>query len=563
MKKIWNNLDKNYFKIFFLTLLLFTPWISRYYIEGHDTAYHVANIYGLIDSIDTIFKAKILPGIANNFGYGSPIFYPQFTHIVAALFAQGLSLFSLNVLYSLKITHFLSMYFSGVFMYKLIKEVSHDKKIALLAAFFYMTFPYHLADIFVRDALAEVFVFTFLPLVLLGLHYLFQDNKKKFYLCFTIGYLGLIHSHLVMTVYTTIFIIVCFLFNLKKVFKRDRILALCISSFFILILSMPFLIPLLEHKFFGNYVVFLPNYVVNGYSISQEALSFFDLFLLKPNESTNIMFFLNIFVVYLAIISILKYKKISNEKNKWIIQSAIIFTVLGMLMINEFFPWKKIPSILLLLQFPWRLETFISFGISILAAFSFLTFNKEDKKIRSFLSIVISGFYILFVLSNVNYFKVNLQNYDLNSLGMGYQKEYLPVNTLENITYFSNRSQDVLIKHGEGKIKVLENKVPYLLFETYDVQTPLTLELPRLFYFGYSISFKDSNGKVSKIKYEENENGFIQIVVDGNYRVEVKYTGTKLDQIANYLFMITLIFLGGFACYFGIKKLQKSQKMIK
>ena len=563
MKKIWNNFDKNYLKIFAITFLLFIPWVSRYYINGHDTIYHVANIYGLLDSPESIFQAKILPGIANNFGYGSPLFYPQFTHIITAFFAQGLSLFSLNILYSLKITHFLSMYFSGVFMYKLVKEVSKDKKIAFLAAIFYMTFPYHLADIFIRDALAEVFVFTFLPLIFLGLYYLFQNNKKKFYLCFTVGYLGLIFSHLVMAVYTTIFIIICFLFNLKKVFKKDNIVALCVSSFLILLLSLPFLIPLLEHKFFGDYVVFLPNYVVNEYSISKEALSLFDLFLLKPHESTNIMFFLNIFVCYLAIVGCINYKKICNAKNKWVLQSAIVFTALSLLMINEFFSWKMVPSLLLLLQFPWRLETFLAFGISILAAFSLLSFSKDDQKIKSVLALVLSGFYALFVLSNINYVKMNLQEYDLNNLGMGYQKEYLPVNTLENYDYFSNRNQDVIIKNGHGKINILENDVPYLLFETYDVESSITLELPRLFYFGYSIIGKDVEGNAIEIQYEENENGFIQIVVDGNLQIEVKYIGTKLDQLANWLSAITLIFLIVFGGYFGIKKLQKTKKMIK
>ena len=563
MKKIWNNFDKNYLKIFAITFLLFIPWVSRYYINGHDTIYHVANIYGLLDSPESIFQAKILPGIANNFGYGSPLFYPQFTHIITAFFAQGLSLFSLNILYSLKITHFLSMYFSGVFMYKLVKEVGKDKKIAFLAAIFYMTFPYHLADIFIRDALAEVFVFTFLPLIFLGLYYLFQNNKKKFYLCFTVGYLGLIFSHLVMAVYTTIFIIICFLFNLKKVFKKDNIVALCVSSFLILLLSLPFLIPLLEHKFFGDYVVFLPNYVVNEYSISKEALSLFDLFLLKPHESTNIMFFLNIFVGYLAIVGCINYKKICNAKNKWVLQSAIVFTALSLLMINEFFSWKMVPSLLLLLQFPWRLETFLAFGISILAAFSLLSFSKDDQKIKSVLALVLSGFYALFVLSNINYVKMNLQEYDLNNLGMGYQKEYLPVNTLENYDYFSNRNQDVIIKNGHGKINILENDVPYLLFETYDVESSITLELPRLFYFGYSIIGKDVEGNAIEIQYEENENGFIQIVVDENLQIEVKYIGTKLDQLANWLSAITLIFLIVFGSYFGIKKLQKTKKMIK
>ena len=61
---------------------------------------------------------------------------------------------------------------------------------------------------------------------------------------------------------------------------------------------------------------------------------------------------------------------------------------------------------------------------------------------------------------------------------------------------------------------------------------------------------KITDGKVSKIKYEENENGFIQIIVDGNYRVEVKYTGTNamiISYILSFIFVLVLLFVSNYS----------------
>ena len=58
--------------------------------------------------------------------------------------------------------------------------------------------PYRLGDIVVRSAFNEVFTFLFMPLVLLGLLYLIEGNKKRFYLFFILGCSGLIYSQMVM-----------------------------------------------------------------------------------------------------------------------------------------------------------------------------------------------------------------------------------------------------------------------------------------------------------------------------------------------------------------------------
>ena len=72
------NFDKNYIFIFLVSIFLLFPLINNLYFYGHDTTYHVATILSLIKN--TNYNLKILPIIANDFGYGSGIFYPQLFH---------------------------------------------------------------------------------------------------------------------------------------------------------------------------------------------------------------------------------------------------------------------------------------------------------------------------------------------------------------------------------------------------------------------------------------------------------------------------------------------------
>ena len=114
--------------------------------------------------------------------------------------------------------------------------------------------------------------------------------------------------------------------------------------------------------------------------------------------------------------------------------------------------------------------------------------------------------------------------------GVGVQREYTPVNTVNNLDYYDNRNHDILIKAGEGTVNLITNDVPYLEFE---ITGQVTVELPRLYYIGYTLVDEDNN----KIDLYENENGFIEAKVDeGIYKLD--FTGTSLDKVASVVSLI-------------------------
>ena len=197
-----------FFIIFLASIIIMIPTMQKEYFKGHDTFFHVANINALKDQISLTnpLAKEPLKEIARNFGYGTRLFYPPIPHLIAAYFTKIFS----NVKIGMRLTQWLTFFLSGLTFWLLAKKLFKNKKIALLGSILYMTAPYHLTEVFIRDAFSEMFIPISIPLIILGLLYLIEQNYFKFYLYFIIGYTLAIYSHLAMSIYFTIIIILTF-----------------------------------------------------------------------------------------------------------------------------------------------------------------------------------------------------------------------------------------------------------------------------------------------------------------------------------------------------------------
>ena len=228
-------------------------------------------------------------------------------------------------------------------------------------------------------------------------------------------------------------------------------------------------------------------------------------------------------------------KKIINKmKNDFLFTTGIICTILGLWMSTSLFPWTILPQFLLMIQFPYRLGILITFGISILCYYA-LNKIKIGKRFIIILSIIFCVIMSIFCLRVQNYQHIILKNINISNDGMGWQNEYLPIKTKEKFDYFMTRSNKIIIKSGTANVVIIKNKTPYLKFKV-ETDNIVTLELPRIYYFGYNIY-----NNHEKIPYYENENGFIEIKLNKNSVIEMKYTGTTIDKIAIFLSFLTII----------------------
>ena len=535
------NKSKYIIVIFIFSIIIMLIDLPNGYIKGHDTDFHLSNITAIVDMLswDNLTVQEPLKYVGNNFGYGTRFFYPPLPHLTAAYITKILTVFNIdNVAIGMRITQWLTLFASGITFYLLSIKLFKSKKISMLLSLFYMTAPYHLAEIFVRDAFSEMFIPIAIPLIILGLLYLVEKNYKLFFTCFISGYTIAIYSHLAMTIYFTLIILVTFfIIYFKQIFTKKHILYLIFASIIILLLTASFWMPMLEIKIKGSYGVFMPYYMTSKGALRFSTISISELFAFNREIDFHyIRFNLQLFVTILFFISIIFiFKKKMWKQKEWLFLLA--FTILSSIMITSLFPWYYTPDILQTLQFPWRLALYIAFGVILISGIALKQI--ENKKYFN----IIIGILLVLTLAGTYIYTDHLEEsqIDINNINnekcMGNQAEYLPEKAIKNKDYFDNRSNDIIIQSGSAEINIISDNVPDLTFEA-NISEKTTIELPRLYYMGYTLKLNDKT-----IELTESENGFLQATIDESGTYVLTYSKTTVMKIANILSLGTFIFI--------------------
>lgn len=538
---------KEIFILFAVSLLIMIPFWSNNYVTGDDTDFHMSNIFAILVTManGNSSLSEILPVIGHDFGYGTGIFYPALSHIVSAYMSL---IFLGNITAGLKAVHFLVYFFSALMMYKLVNRVFKNKFVAVIAGIFYITFPYSITEVFRRDALAESFIYLFMPMIVLGLYELFSGNKKAFYIWFIIGYIGIINSHLVLSVYFTAFVLIYLIINIKKVFTKENFIPLLLASIAILLITAPFTVPILQHKALGIYHAFESDSMSNIGTITNSKMYLWEFIVQKTSEKfTSINYYLNLLALMLAIVGIVRFKKIvkDDKKEKNFFLFLVIMSVVAIIMMSQIFPWEYLPKLLVMIQFAWRLEAILIFALSILAALALR--NIQSKKAKIIWMVIILVFNGYTVYNTYDFDKIkehNIEDINVSYWGMGYEKEYLPEVTIQNIDYYDNRGNEIIVnEESDAKVNILEDQTPYLKAEIIDCTETTILELPRIYYLGYKAILIDNDGNEEELNIYMNGNGFIETAVDKSGTLVLTYEGTILSNIAQYCCVITVFVL--------------------
>lgn len=170
----------DYIILIIITGILCIPLInSKIDVYADDGIQHIARAFGTYSSIkqDGIFP-NIISSFANDFGYSWNLFY-------GSLSTYGIIIINFicnNYIIAYKLFAFCVLALSGIFMYKFVIAYSDNSNVALLASILYITFPYHLTDLYTINALGEYTSFMFIPLVFYGLYNLFYTSDKHYYL---------------------------------------------------------------------------------------------------------------------------------------------------------------------------------------------------------------------------------------------------------------------------------------------------------------------------------------------------------------------------------------------
>lgn len=436
-------------------------------------------------------------------------------------------------------------------MYKLVYKIAKNHTAAVISAIYYITAPYHLTDLYTRIAIAELASFMFLPITFIGMYELFKESKKTYNIA--IGAIGLILTHNVIAVYTAIFCFIYMLVNYKKLNNKIIIKSIIINIVLILLCTSFYWVPLLEHYFGATYEVFIPERMFKNATLIGSKLSILDLFITKP---WNMNFHIGLPIVFGIILAFIYINKIEKRYKKEV-TIFLIFGLSSIIMSLKIFPFEYVPNILKMLQFVWRMMEFSVFFLSIVSGIVIAKFINGDDKKKMLLTSIFMIYLVVLVISVKRTTKIpfNEKNYlepiPLENMTTSIHPgcatfEYLPKKAYENFNYLKTRPQNALIIEGKANI-VNENKNGiHFKFEIQNVEEKVTIELPYIYYLGYTAKLTDASEKNKYLEIKESDNGFCMIELYENGTIEVSYTGTiamKITYGLTLIGVVTLIYL--------------------
>lgn len=545
IKEFYNKDICKYLILLFVTLILCMPMFSNklniYYDDGIQ---HIARAIGTEQSMkDGVLLGNVINNFASSFGYSWNLFYgPLSTFgIILLRFLTG------SYITGYKLFMGICLFLSGLTMYMLINKITEKQDVALLAGIFYLSFPYHLTDLYTRNAVGEFVAFIFIPLVFLGLYNLFKTKDKYYYL--PIGAIGLILTHNLTTAIVAFFAFIYVIINFKYLKEHYVQKGLLVSLMFILLCSAFFVIPMLETKLETGYAVYEDSVMATKESFISRGLELKQLFVTKEGEYS---FEVGIHIIIMLAFSKMVLKVLKDDKNKKEYIFCLIVGLISIFMTTKYFPWKIFPEVVSMVQFPWRYMQIGMFFLSIVAAINMSIvikrFGITDIIVMTVIAILLC---FAVVLIPMNEEKIGMYEYEQLGImsgkefecvaGLG-KDEYLSTKSYNNKFYVASRVKGLVVLEGIAEAsEELKLGGKYICDLTVKSDAA-KIELPYIYYPGYEVR---ADGVIIDNMFE-TENGMLGCIIDEDdkVKIEVEYIGTKASKISLIISIISIVGLG-------------------
>ena len=543
--------------LLFVSAFICIPLLSnKIDITYDDGIQHIARLIGLEASLKE-GQTAIIPNLCNGFGYSWNLFYSPLTSFVPLIFR----LLGLSYINSIKAFMFFVTFVSSITMYFFVKDVTKNKKTALLAGIIYIFIPYRITDMYIRNALAELTSFVFIPMIFQGLYGLFNQKKNREILLI-IGSGLLILTHTIVAMYVAIICFIYLLTQIKKLKIKEVRYNLIYSAIIILTITSFFWLPLLELKTSADYEVFKPGRMERTEVLKIFKLDFIELFLTtKDSRMIYEIGLLNVVVLILTPLALkrLKEKKYKNDKKDF--YTLYIFSIVMILLLSfmtlNIFPFEKMPSLLKMIQFSFRLLEFTGFFTAFIVAVNLECLFKELKyKHIILITIVLMILSLLFRTHLIYNDDINIDRL-VSGVPVTAQTgrvhagcasfEYLPSKAFENRNYIETRSDKVIVIDGTNHKVQIKDELKTgtnMSFYIENIEKETEIELPYIYYPGYKVTLENNNTN-EELETYETDKGFVGVTVPKieNANVTVKYTGTSIMKISKILSIIGVLIL--------------------
>jgi hypothetical protein len=341
------------------------------------------------------FAGELYPRwlINMNGGLGSPVFffYSPLPFYSALLFAPLLPGGNYG-LQPLGASATLALVLSGIAAYLWLRNLSPERA-AAAGAIFYMIAPYHLnIDVYARVALAELWGFVWIPLVLYFIHGL-RKNRPASLIGLSLSYAALLMSHLPSALIFSV-IPPAYAFFVSG---RDRRRATIVTIVGMLIgagLVAIYLIPALTTQASISPV----DFTADKYFERWIRFSEFQSDALDAQIVRAVMLLVGVAAVAFGLSHRAATSAMKRERVFWLL--VALASVLMMLSVSK--PVWQLITILQAIQFPWRFNLILCTACSGLVALGFAAF-KKPYNIKVVLTGLIGAFLLLGSILSAGY----------------------------------------------------------------------------------------------------------------------------------------------------------------
>ncbi len=529
------------------------PYIFKDFLGiEHDTFFHVSRIEQLSNAIKNgNFLPAIYPSENNQYGYASPLFYSDFFLILPAL----LHLCGLSLAFCYKCIVFIASFISIYTMILFTSHLTKKRSITWISGCAYLFSNYRITDIYVRGALGEIFSFSFLPLMLLGLYQIIEEERYSFFtLTFSLACLAL--SHNLTFLFASVLCAILVVLSIHNLTKK-KILCISISILFAFLLSCFFTLPMIEQLHSQSFIV---DYYGQSSDLSSHSMNLWQYFVNQTifgysgnqyDASMTMTVNIGWFLTFVPITYFFVKKKES------FVLKMLIIGYICMLLPSSLLPWDIIP--LKIIQFPWRFNTLAMVLLSVPSAIGISNLFHQ-KSIQLCILIALCGECIYHVIPAFDRtFGITSQTtwqdvldgklcdpyysayYVRVELAGG---DYLPLNSPD----FRGRSSS--IKDASGQDLNISYSIDYatITFDTDALEYDMQVVMPKTWYQGYTV-YQIKDGKQTKITCNANSESMVTFYAQKDCTYIVTYEDTPLRKIC-----LCISFISMFVWFILMKK---------
>ena len=546
-------------KIALILLLVTIPAIYQLikpgFYEPHDL-HHLADIYQMVRAIAS---GQIPPRLGPDFTYGYG--YPLFNFYYLLPFYLGAFFYALfgSLTASFESVFVLSAILSVFGVYLFLREF-FDKLPSFVGSLLFLYTPYRAVQIYVRGAMGEALALSLFPFVLWGVVRIIKKPASRKFVAGCAVLFGLfIISHNYLWIMSLPFVLL-FLLLLKRVEKIFSLRILLITGLASLGITafwwLPALVennlvssttpfPLIDHfPFFRQLIIPSWGYGSSVWGPSDEIS--FQIGIVN----IAVVIFLILYSLNLLLRNLERSRKVStvinllkNDKRILLAIWALIGFIVSVFFMNirSYFIWKIIPFYNFI-QFPWRLLIFTTFFSSVAAAYVVNTLPIKISKLTGLLIILVS------ITLTYNYFAPS-------SIVHKKDKDYL-TRFFESTTY----SEDYLllpkwveerpihspltkISVTDGEILNIDELSPIHWTSIININSPTTVNFHSYYFPGWNAKIDGEKAAI----FPGKPYGQIELNVDkGMHTLEFYWKETGLRKIADYISILSLLFLGFF-----------------